>query len=404
MTRENTVKILTIVLRIVVGAVFLFSGFVKGIDPSGTVYKIGEYLAFWGQSLPESFLVVASIGLATWEFLLGGLLLLGCFRRLATWSLLATMVIMLPLSAYIAVNNPVSDCGCFGDALVISNNATFWKNLFLTCALIFLVRYNKAVRWFIRPTLQWIGVLILAGYVLTISLYGYLVQPLIDFRRFGVGTVLTAENESDQEPVYEFDYKSPQGEIKTFSIDEIPDDDGWEFIERRVVHGSESQQDGFSILDADGEDLTSQVISPSGTQVLITIPDVYAMNKAYTYIVGEMAQEVEKRGGQLSVLLSPGEEGVNYFQDISLASYPVAAVEPNLLKELVRGNPGLVVLKDGKIVSKVTLASTPVWEELPANNHLLLILSCFMFGGIGILIIVSLVKLMRKHGIKPTVN
>ena len=119
-------------LRIAVGATFIFSGFSKAVDPYGTFYKIGDYVAAWGWHLPDNIVLTGAFGLFSLEFALGLMLLLGCFRRAAAIASLVVMAFMLPLSLWLALADPVADCGCFGDALVISNWSTFWKNVMLT--------------------------------------------------------------------------------------------------------------------------------------------------------------------------------------------------------------------------------------------------------------------------------
>ena len=134
------------IVRILIGAVFILSGFVKGIDPWGSFIKINEYFTVWGWDIPRSLVTCAAFALGAFEFIWGMLLLLGCYRRASVWLLSLIMAVMLPLTLYIAVWSPVDDCGCFGDFLILSNTATFIKNLFISAGLLYLIIYNTRVQ------------------------------------------------------------------------------------------------------------------------------------------------------------------------------------------------------------------------------------------------------------------
>lgn len=238
------------ILRIVIGAVFILSGFVKGIDPWGSVIKISEYFTVWGLDIPRSLIACAAFALGAYEFVWGFLLLLGCYRRVSVWALSAMMAFMLPLTLYIAIASPVDDCGCFGDFLIISNTATFIKNLFISAGLICLILSNTKVSGAFIPYIQWIVGGLVTIYILTIELYGYNVQPLIDFRQYSIGTSLIPSESDDEDSgttVYEFTY-SKDGEERTFTIDSLPDST-WTFVSRRLIGGNVLSTDGFTIVD-----------------------------------------------------------------------------------------------------------------------------------------------------------
>ncbi|MDE5954087.1 MAG: DoxX family membrane protein, partial [Duncaniella sp.] len=141
-------------VRVVIGAVFVVSGFAKSIDPWGSYYKIYEYLDVWGWDIPSALVVLAAFALGGFEFVWGCLLLLGCYRRVAVWLLLLMMAFMLPLTLYIAIADPVADCGCFGDFWIISNTATFLKNIVITQLLLYLAVFNRRVDGLFFPYVQ----------------------------------------------------------------------------------------------------------------------------------------------------------------------------------------------------------------------------------------------------------
>lgn len=347
-------------LRIAVGLTFVVSGLAKSIDIWGTVYKFDEYFNVWGIPQPRMLVLAGAIMLCGSEFLAGLMLLLGCYRRVSVWIVGLMMAGLLPLSLWIWLADPVADCGCFGDFLHISNAATFWKNVALTAGIALLWRSNSKVDGLISPYLQWFGLAIGMVYVLIVALIGYTVQPLIDFRRFPVGThlVSTDENVEADENIPDVSYTfiySKDGQTREFTEDALPDST-WTFVDRRVTGGSEEVTDRFAILE-DGEDVTADLISPEGSQIVVVVPEIMRVNPSHTYAINTLDRYIRRHDGNLTVLLAPDRRGIDYWMDISMATYPVATAEPTLLKELVRGNIGIVYLNNGRILWKRTLSS-----------------------------------------------
>lgn len=390
-------------VRIIAGGVFVASGLAKSIDPWGSVYKIGEYFAAWGWAVPRTLTVTGAMALGMVEFVLGGVTLLGCYRRTAVWGLLLLMMVMLPLTAYIAIFEPVADCGCFGDMLVLGNFETFVKNVILTGLLAFLAFKNATVRGLFSPHLQWVVVTLLGVYIFAIVLYGYNVQPLVDFRRFPVGSELLAQEDDEDGGVeYEFVYEDAQGIRKTFSQDALPEDDGWTFLERRLVSGKEHTDDGFVVTDSVGDDIAPDIIDTQGQQIIVAIPDLPRMDISHTYAINELAERAARRGESLVTLIAGGEEAVHRYKDISMAQYPVYAAEPTLIKELVRGNPGVVYLRAGTIVAKHTLESEdyPLSFTTLSGHALLWTLSCALLAALAILALLDNTWVVMARALK----
>ena len=195
------IKWATWLIREVTAFVFIFSGFVKAIDPWGTLYKTEDYLAAMGLSIWPNLVTVGVFILCGFEFFIGVCLATGCFRKGSSILSFILMCFMLPLTLWIAVFDPVPDCGCFGDAYVISNWATFWKNVVLFAFTLWLARYNRYCACLITPALQWIAFIATALFIFGIELAGYIYQPLIDFRPYHVGSPLTEQSDL-QEPEY----------------------------------------------------------------------------------------------------------------------------------------------------------------------------------------------------------
>lgn len=363
-------KALVWFLRLAVGGVFICSGFAKSVDLWGGVYKIEEYLLAWGMTQPRILVLAAAAMLCWTEFVAGVLTLLGCYRRAVVWLLTAFMAVMLPLTAYIWAVDPVSDCGCFGEWLVLSNAATFWKNVVIVVALVPLLMWNRRVAGVFVPYTQWLVGAWVSAFIIAVSAVGYSVNPMIDFRRFPVGTDLYAAAnglyDRSLEPVYEFIY-SKDGKEQAFSEDNLPDEEaGWTFVDRRLVAGSEEFNDGLTIFDAEDNDVSTEVITDHGPMLLVVVPEVRRVNPGQTFLMNELAEKMRSDGGSLVALLAKDDDGMEYWRDISMPDYQVYQVEGTVLKELVRGNPGVVMLKDGKVEWKMTLS----WLERDASQVL----------------------------------
>lgn len=358
--------ILTWAMRILAGSVFVFSGFVKGIDPWGTLYKIDSYLGVLGIDLWQNLKLVAAFMLGGVEFLIGVFIIFGCFRRAAAVLLTMVMAAMLPFTLWIALKNPVEDCGCFGDALVISNWWTFWKNVILAGAAIWLLKFNKSCHWLITPALQWIAFIATAVFILIIEITGYVSQPLIDFRPYPVGESLISPDfeGSGSQPHFVFEYEK-DSEVRTFTeADILPDEsEGWKFIGRKEVsqqpnHSDTSHADrkNLRIWTEDGEDdVTEELLDSDGKQLLIMMPELEKVSPATTWKLNSLDEWAGKNGVSMAAVVSGTPAQIAEWEDLSLAGYPIYTAEDTMIKEVVRGNPGVVYIEDGKVVWKRAL-------------------------------------------------
>lgn len=348
-------------LRLLVGGVFVMSGFVKMVDPWGFIFKLEEYLGLWGMSVPRTIVLIGAMAVSGFEFVVGALLAMGCYKRVAPWLLLLMMGVMLPLTAYIWLENPVSDCGCFGDFWKISNRATFLKNLLITAALVALAVWNRRVkRGLFSPAIQWVVGGLITLYIILIGLYGYSVAPVLDFRSYPEGVSL-AETEGAEEPDYAFIYRKG-AEEREFSIDNLPDST-WEFVDRRELPSQHSAQGSTPVpanplvIFSGDEDVTSQVIAPEGNQLVVVIPEPRRADISYTFTVNEMYEYADSCGIPLVALLGGGEEAVRQWEDIAMAEYPCYSADDTQLKELSRGALSVVSLYNGRVTGKATVSS-----------------------------------------------
>ena len=353
------IKTVVILLRLVVGAAFVFSGFTKGIDPWGTVYKLEEYLRLWGFDGYTSLITFCAFAIAIAESIIGISLLLGIYRRVSVWVATLAMAILLPLTIYTAVTGAVYDCGCFGDAIHLQPWATVWKNVVLFACIVALVVLNRRAKGLFPFAAQWIVVTLTGIYILALALAGYYYQPLIDWRPYPVGTSLVSDNgidDTDDDMLFIY---QKDGVRSQFSLDSLPDEgEGWEFVERIVVsnHQSSVAEESASLGLADG------VILAEGRQLLLTFPDLPAVSIKYTYLINEIVDRCRDAGVEVTGLTSASDAQVDEWRDLSMASYQIIRISDTQLKMLARGNPAVVTLEDSRIIDKRSLSSISMAE------------------------------------------
>ena len=277
--RNRILWLLVIASRVIVGATFIFSGFVKAIDPTGSAIKFEEYFSVLGIGFLSPLSLFFGVVLAAFEFLLGINTLLGSYRKLTSWLVLLVMCFMTPLTLYLAIADPVSDCGCFGDALVLSNWETFFKNVFLLIPVLFLIRYNSLVKGVYNKSVQWLTVLYSLIFALALAWFGVYFQPILDFRPYKVGmSILDAMpgGNIDAGDDYLFVYEK-EGIRKEFSLDDIPmNDTTWVFVDRiekkNISNKKKSSIEDFIIRSGEDDvDIARDILEdPQYTFLLLT--------------------------------------------------------------------------------------------------------------------------------------
>ena len=350
-------------MRIVVGGVFVFSGFAKAIDPWGTFYKFNEYLLTLGWDNLLGLSLFAAFAVPIIETVLGLMVLVGAYRRGAPLLLLLLMLVMLPLTLWLAVTDAVPDCGCFGDALILSNWSTFGKNVALALGLIFLLIFNKRVKGLYGPAVQWIVAALTVAATLAICLYGYFTQPLIDFRPYKVGTQLTSTQSSvtgEQDFVFVY---SKNGSEQEFTIDNLPDeDDGWEFVDRRPVPSkpdtvaADRPSRQLAVMDS-GDEVGDEVLASGQRQLLLLFPDIQDVNIAHTFAINELVEYARNQGAAVYGITSASMQQIEQWSDISMAEYPLLVADDSDIKMMARGNPAVVSINNGVVEWKRTLGS-----------------------------------------------
>ena len=371
---EKWCQVLTLLMRFTVGGVFVFSGFTKAVDPWGTCYKITDYLTAMGAGQWSNTALFFAVLLAALEFILGVFIIVGAYRRSAPVLALLMMLVMTPLTLWLAVTGAVPDCGCFGDAVHLSNWATFGKNVLLLLGIIYLLCFNKSLPSVYGPAVQWVVMALSLAFVLAVAYYGYFKQPLIDYRPYPIGTRLvsaaTVDDGNDEED-FIFIYRK-DGVEQEFTIDEVPDEeDGWEYVTRyhaRRPHGKVimqygNQPSGIAIHDEDGNDVTLDVLADSRRTVLLLFPDLAHVGVVHSFALNELTDAALVADADVVGLTPATPAQVEHWKDVSMASYPIYYMDDSELKMVARGNPAVVYLEDGTIKWKRTLSSLDDVEQ-----------------------------------------
>lgn len=337
--------------RIVVGLTFVVSGWAKAVDPWGFIYKIEDYLTVWSIDVAREITLTGAISLSVAEFITGVLIVTGCWRRLSVMVAAGFMTVMLPLTAYIAIADPVPDCGCFGDFIIISNTATFLKNIVLSALVIYLLKYNTRVKGLYRHSLQWQTVAVSLVFVVTVSFIGYRYQPVVDFRPFKTGSVFppaSAEDDPDVTFVY-----SKDGEEREYDIDNLPDST-WTFVSRIDRTGA-TEDNSFAVFDG-YDDVTGMLVSDKPL-LLLVVNDPGAGYLYRSRLAMQFAGLIEREGGEMVAILAADADDVEKWRNLAAIDTDIFTADDTSLKMLARGDTALVYIVDGHIVWKRNIAS-----------------------------------------------
>ena len=311
-------KVVVNIARVILAVTLIFSGFVKAVDPMGTQYKIDDYLTALHLSdyFPSIMSLALSVLLSALEFLLGICLLLAIRRRSVSVLTLILMLVMTPLTLWLALTNPISDCGCFGDAIVLTNWQTFGKNAILLLSAFIVWLWPLSMVRFVTKSNQWIVISYTILFILAVSGWSLYDRPYFDFRPYHVGVNLQ---------------------------------EGWQ----QMMEGKESPYAEFFIeQQSDSEDITEQVLTTSGYTFLLVAPYLEQADDSQLDLINQVYEYAKDNSYPFYCLTASGNQGINMWMETTGAEYPFCLTDGTTLKTVIRSNPGLLLLKDGVIIRK----------------------------------------------------
>ena len=363
------------VCRFVLAATFIFSGYVKAIDPLGTLYKLKDYAAAMSLNglLPDWALVGVAIALGALEFALGVFMLFAVRRHVVSRITLAFMTAMTVLTLWIFVADPVKDCGCFGDALKLTNGETLLKNIVLiACAALVAWRPVDMAR-FISRSNQWIVRYYTVAYIVITSVYCLYTLPIFDFRPYHVGMNIKQGMEipeGAEQPEFESTFLlKKNGETREFTLDNYPDST-WEYVDTRTVQtkkGYEPPIHDFALTSCDtGEDITEQVLTKKGYTFLLVSPRLAVADDSNFGDIDQIYEYAEENGIDFYCVTASANDEIERWRDLTGAEYQFCNADETTLKTMIRSNPGLMLLKDGTIIGKWSHNALPQTDDLTA--------------------------------------
>ena len=344
----------------------MFSGIVKAIDPLGSAYKFHDYFQAFNMGFLEWLSLPLAILLCTAEFIAGFSVLTGIRKKTGIWVVMILMIVFTPLTLVLALTNPVSDCGCFGDAIHLTNWQTFWKNIVLISFSLLLFTGRKQDKQHFKRITEW-G-LITAVFMLLIlfCLANLRYLPVIDFLPYKTGVkiadkMVVPEGVPVDEYQTTFIYEK-DGIEKEFSLTDYPaDDTTWKFVDQKSVlikKGYQPPIHDFSITSINGDDLTEKILSDPGYSVLMITRKLSAAHPDRLSEGFDLGNYCIANSIDFYILTASGTSEVkNYINELQLCS-----ADEITLKTMVRSNPGYILLKDGVIIGKWSWANVPEME------------------------------------------
>ncbi|MBR1468796.1 MAG: DoxX family protein [Prevotella sp.] len=367
------------ICRFILAATFIFSGYVKAIDPLGTQYKLQDYAEAAGLAVvaPDWLTLCLSVMLSALEFCLGIFLLFALHRRQTSRITLVFMAVMTLITLWLVIANPIEDCGCFGDALKLTNGQTFAKNIvLLLCALVVAWQPLRMVRFISEPN-QWIGVNYSIIFIVLSSLWSLYTLPPFDFRPYHVGASIREGMEiPDDAPQPKFEttfIMEKNGQQQEFSLENYPDST-WTFVDSKTVEIEKGYvppiHDFSVVLMADQQDLTDQILSNPGHTLLLIAPHLQKADDTNFGEINQIHDYAVEHDIPFYCLTASTDKAIARWVDLTGAEYPFCTTDETTLKTIIRSNPGLVLLHDGAVAGKWSHNQLPTTEELLSPSEI----------------------------------
>jgi uncharacterized membrane protein YphA (DoxX/SURF4 family) len=366
--------IISHISRIIIGLLFVFSGYVKAVDPLGFTYKLGEYFESMHLEFLAPFALALAILVIAAELAMGLCLLARVRMQLVAWGVLLFMLFFLVLTFYIAVKgNVVKDCGCFGDALILSNTATFLKNLFLMPFVVIIFLWRKKYTPVAKCMGEWLIAIAFFAFAAGIQLYCLHNLPVIDFMPYKVGTNIpkAMEYPENAKPAkYKTRYYYlKNGETKEFDETNYPwNDSTWTYVDVQselVEKGYEPPIHDLDISNMDGENITDDIINSENFTFIFTAREIENIDISHIDKVNEIADYcLITDGFDFYAYMAASNNEIDEFIAKTNAKYPFCIGDGTTIKTMIRSNPGLMLIKDGNILAKWSYKNIPSIEQI----------------------------------------
>ncbi|HPW66013.1 MAG TPA: hypothetical protein PLS84_02895 [Salinivirgaceae bacterium] len=370
-------KLIRNISRHLIGLLFLFSGFAKAVDPMGSKFKFDDYFVAFGMEWLIPFSLILGIILSTVEFSVGFCLISNLYSKICSIIGLIFMLFFTGLTFILALTNPVTDCGCFGDAVVLTNWQTFFKNLiFLVPTVIIFVERKKFVG---RFDYKWQIVLtsLMLVTIVSISIYSLNNLPIVDYRPYRVGQnlLLNSKEHPNGAPSAEFEttliYRK-DGIEKTFDLDNLPDST-WEWVEtnnKLIKEGYVPPVSNFSLIDDYGMDNTSTLLNRNEMVLMANVLDLSKLSQEEIERYNEISVQCLSNDIYFTMLTSTDQGFIEDYKNQYLPTYKIFTVDPITLKTIVRSDGGFMLTYKGTVLKKWHRDKFP--DVLSLNEYLMI--------------------------------
>lgn len=374
-------KVLIRLLQLAFALTFIFSGVAKCIDPTGTSLKFNEYLLYFGLDALTDFTMGLAWVMSILEFIIGFNLLMGRVQKLTLFMAACMMLFFTPLTLWLACTDAIQDCGCFGDALHLTNWQTFGKNVVLDIILALLIWKRKILYILVGKTNFTFYVYWCLFVVISLCWYGTFRDPYIDFRPFHPGVNVaervlggsTPGTESADDIVYTCIYER-NGERKEFPLEELPDEaDGWEFVETVEKVRSEAvgvttemaKEEAEKPLDffartPDGELFTEDLLTHEGYTLVMLSSSLDHASQHDLDRIEKLYEYAQDQQYDFYCLTARDTVQLNNWKFNTGAEYPFLFTDMQIVETITRANPGIMLLRDGVLCWKENLAALDV--------------------------------------------
>jgi uncharacterized membrane protein YphA (DoxX/SURF4 family) len=351
------------IIRIIIGLVFIFSGIVKAIDPLGSAYKFHDYFMAFNLGFLDWATLPLSIILSAAEFIAGFAVLTGLRQKSGLWLVMIFMIGFTPLTLILALTNPVSDCGCFGDAIHLTNWQTFWKNIIIiTLAIILFIR-RKNIKQLFKSSIEWIITAVVIFFFILFSLGNLKYLPIIDFLPYKTGVkiadkMIIPEGVAGDEYLTTFIYEK-EGIKEEFDLNNYPaSDTSWIFVEQKstlIKEGYQPPIHDFSLTTRNGEDITQKVLSYPGYSLFMIAKKLEEIDNNRLIKGFDLGNLCNEQGIDFYILSASGSDQIMSIDNV----HTLCSVDEITLKTILRANPGYLLLKDGIIIGKWSWFTVP---------------------------------------------
>lgn len=368
MMKRNKEHIALLCIRIILGLVFIFSSMVKGFDPMGTSYRVQDYLLAYGWESLIPYAMHISLLVILSEFLLGIAFLFRLFMKTASRAMFLMLAFFTVVTLLDGIYNWVPDCGCFGDAVKLTNWETFYKNVILILLnfVLMLAWTRKYSRTKFTP--QFLVLLLAALGFSGFMAYNINHLPLLDFRDWKTGRDMKPSG-LDKEKTYVIYQNRQTGEQKEFLFPNYPWKDTawmtrWKFVTQRIDDSKVIRKHHLVIEDSLGNNLNHNIIENPDNQFLLIAFDLNQSNRKGMAKAIKLYRFLQKRNISMVLLTASDYSTVRRIEKELSTDIPAYLADDIELKAMIRSNPGLIWLKNGYVIKKWHYHDFPTSPEI----------------------------------------